>query len=155
MDNIVNEAQVAYISRPTLRVILGDSITQDSLSQNDAQLIALTRVGIHKSTLKPLADYLGITMEELSAYLHTSYRNLQRKDDNDLLDTLKSERVIELATLVQRGIEVLGSKSAFIQWIHAPLLVLDNQRPMDFLDTTFGMNIILRLLGRIEHGVYS
>lgn len=151
-SSLVEEAAVQYES---LRVILGGQKSLKKPLSGDFDLIALTRKGIQKSTLKSLALYLGVTMETLSQLLHSSYRNIQRKDDHELLDTLKTEKVLELAALAQRGIEVIGDKASFTEWLKSPLLSLDNKTPLHFLDTSFGIQMVTKLLGRLEQGVYS
>ena len=149
---MVEEAALKY---ETLGVILGGSKTVKTDLTGDFDLIALTREGIKKSTLKSLSQSLGVSMETMSRLLHSSYRNIQRKDDDELLDTLKTEKVLELAALTQRGIAVIGNKVAFSEWLHAPLPALANQSPLDYLDTSFGIQMVTRLLGRLEQGVYS
>ncbi len=153
--SIVSEPAPQYNTEATLRVILGGSKTIGKPLTDDYDLIALTRAGIKRATLPSLAAYLGITMEQLSGLLHSSYRNIQRKKDNDLLDTLKTEKVLELASFAQRGIEVIGSKEYFAEWLQSPLPALNNKKPLDFLDTSFGIQMLNKLLGRLEHGVYS
>ncbi len=117
--------------------------------------IAATRKGISKNKLFDVAAMYGVTLDELSAWLHSSYRNLQRKADNDLLDSSKSERLLELVHLANRGVEVLGSLEKFRLWIQSPILALGNQKPASFLDTSFGIQHLEHLLGRLETGVFS
>jgi putative toxin-antitoxin system antitoxin component (TIGR02293 family) len=136
-------------------VILGGNRNIKKSLSGDFDLINLSRVGIKKSTLKSLAEYLGINMETMSQLLHSSYRNIQRKDEDQLLDTLKTEKVLELAAFAQRGIEVIGDKASFAEWLHSPLASLANKTPLNFLDTSFGIQMVTKLLGRLEQGVYS
>lgn len=150
--SLAKEVAVQY---ETLRVILGGNKNVKKSLAGTFDLIDLSRTGIKKSTLKSLADYLGITMETLSGLLHSSYRNIQRKDEDELLDTLKTEKVLELASFAQRGIEVIGDKQSFAEWLHSPLVALGNKTPLDFLDTSFGIQMVTKLLGRLEQGVYS
>lgn len=152
IPSFVEEAAVQY---ETLRVILGGNKTVKKSLAGAFDLISLSRTGIKKSTLKSLADYLGITMETLSRLLHSSHRNIQRKDEDELLDTLKTEKVLELAAFAQRGIEVLGTKESFKEWLHSPLISLGNKTPLYFLDTSFGIQMVTKILGRLEQGVYS
>jgi len=153
--NTMEEPALAYnTSYSNLSVVLGGTHAVNA-SINDLDLIRLSRAGIKKRTLKYLAVYLGITLEQLGNLLHTSHRNLQRKDENELLDSYKSEKVLELSALVSRGIEVLGSDSDFREWLHSPILALGNRQPLDFLDTSFGIQIIFKVLGRLEMGVFS
>ena len=148
-------AEEAVVQYETLRVILGGNKALKKSLRGDFDLIDLSRTGIKKSTLKSLANYLGITMETLSGLLHSSYRNIQRKDNDELLDTLKTEKVLELAAFAQRGIEVIGDKKSFTEWLQSPLLALGNKTPLEFLDTSFGIQMVTKLLGRLEQGVYS
>lgn len=150
--SFVEEAAVQY---ETLRVILGGNKSVKKSIGGEFDLIALSRAGIKKSTLKSLSEYLGISMETLSGLLHSSYRNIQRKGDEELLDTLKTEKVLELAAFAQRGIEVIGNKESFAEWLQSPLISLGNKTPLHFLDTSFGIQMVTKLLGRLEQGVYS
>ncbi len=152
MESLVEEAAVHY---QTMQGILGGSNPLRVASLNDMDLIRLSRSGVQKSSLKTLSQYLGVTMDAMSSLLHTSHRNIQRKDDKDLLDVHKSERVIEIAEVVSRGLEVFGSLDNFQQWLHSSIIALGGKKPVELLDTSFGVRMILKLLGRIEHGVYS
>lgn len=150
--SVLEEAAVQY---ETLRLILGGNHPASQSFSGDFDLIHISRKGIKKSTLKSLAGYLGITMESLSSLLHSSYRNIQRKDDDELLDTVKTEKALELAEFAQRGIQVIGDRQSFAEWISSPLIALGNKTPLDFLDTSFGIRMVTKILGRLEQGVYS
>lgn len=154
-ENTMEEAAIAYTVNPSIsmRAILGGQI--EGSTNNELDMIKITREGLKKGTLSSLASYLDVTMDQLSALLHTSYRNLLRKDANEMLDSYKTEKVLELAAFTSRGIQVIGSKSGFQQWVHSPVLALGNRKPLEFLDTTFGIQMVSKVLGRIEQGVYS
>ena len=150
--SIAAEAAVQY---DTLKVILGGNTSVPKTISSEMDLISLSRHGVRKSSLRSLAGYLGTTMEKMSSLVHSSHRNIQRKDDDELLDTLKTEKVLELAAFIKRGIDVIGTEAAFKEWVHSPILALGNRRPIDFLDTTFGIQMALKVLGRLEQGVFS
>jgi putative toxin-antitoxin system antitoxin component (TIGR02293 family) len=71
------------------------------------------------------------------------------------LDAAKSERLLELTLLAQRGEAVLGSGQAFQQWLRAPLLALGQQPPLALLASSLGIQQLQHLLGRLEWGVFS
>ena len=148
----VEEAAVQY---ETMKVILGGNKSVGKSIGGELDLINLSRYGVRKSSLKSLSGYLGISMDKMSSLLHTSHRNIQRKDEDELLDSLKTEKALELAAFVKRGMDVTGSKESFIEWLHSPVMSLGNKMPIDFLDTTFGIHLVLKILGRLEQGVYS
>jgi putative toxin-antitoxin system antitoxin component (TIGR02293 family) len=152
IPSIASEAALQY---DTLKVILGGNKSVPKTISSDMDLINLSRHGVRKSSLRSLAGYLGVTMEKMSSLVHSSHRNIQRKDEDELLDTLKTEKVLELAAFIKRGIDVIGTEDAFKEWVHSPILALGNQKPIDFLDTTFGIQMVLKVLGRLEQGVFS
>lgn len=118
-------------------------------------LINSARQGLPKEHLFAVAALYNVSLEELSSWLHSSYRNLQRKPDDEPLDAPKSERLLELTLLAQRGEEVLGSGRAFQQWLRAPLLALGQQAPMALLGSSLGIQQLQHVLGRLEWGVFS
>jgi len=152
MPSIASGAAVQY---DTLKVILGGNRSVPKTISSDMDLITLSRHGVRKSSLTSLASYLGVTMEKMSSLVHSSHRNIQRKDEDELLDTLKTEKVLELAAFIKRGIDVIGTEDAFKEWVHSPILALGNRKPVDFLDTTFGIQMVLKVLGRLEQGIFS
>lgn len=150
--SILSEAAVQY---DTLKVILGGNRSVPKMISSEMDLINLSRHGVRKSSLRSLAGYLGVTMEKMSSLVHSSHRNIQRKDEDELLDTLKTEKVLQLAAFIKRGVDVIGTEAAFKEWVHSPILALGNRKPIDFLDTTFGIQMVLKVLGRLEQGVFS
>lgn len=135
--------------------VLGGSSDVGIRINNDFDLIEITRRGLPKSVVKTISSILGISMEKMSDLLHVSYRTIQRKSDTDLLNVYSTEQILEIAEVISRGIAVLGSLETFTSWLHSEVRHLDYQKPINFLDTSFGTNLILNTLGRIEHGVYS
>lgn len=53
-----------------------------------------------------------------------------------------------------RCIEIFGDESKALRWLETPNFVLGNQRPLEMLDNEEGTQLVLNLLGRIEHGVF-
>ena len=137
-----------------LTTILGGKNALSRKIENEMDLIHISRSGLPRKTLDVLAERLGITMEKLSGLLHISHRTIQRKATTDLLSVHVSEQLLSIAEVIRRGQEVLGDGHQLEVWLHSPLASIDHKKPIDFLDTTFGSRILLRLLGRLEHGVY-
>lgn len=135
--------------------VLGGSLAVGQDINNDVDLIEISRKGLPTSVVHTLSLLLSISMEKMSQLLHMSHRTIQRKSDSDLLNVYSTEQVLEIAEVISRGIEVLGSLDAFTSWLHSEVRHLDYQKPIDYLDTSFGTTLIKDALGRIEQGVYS
>lgn len=135
--------------------VLGGSVAINQTINNDIDLIEITRKGLPKSVLQTLSGVLSISMEQMSHLLHISHRTLQRKSDTDLLNVYSTEQILEIAEVISRGIEVLGSIDVFTSWLHSDVRHLNYKKPIHYLDTSFGTTLVKDTLGRIEYGVYS
>ncbi len=135
--------------------ILGAPTFLETKIHSDLDLIEISRKGLPKFVVYRIGELLNVSMDKMSSLLHVSHRTIQRKSDKDLLNTYSSEQILEIAEVISRGIEVLGTIEAFTAWCHAELPGLGYKKPIDFLDTTFGTNMVLATLGRIEYGVFA
>jgi putative toxin-antitoxin system antitoxin component (TIGR02293 family) len=54
--------------------------------------------------------------------------------------------------LLQKGIELFGSETAFLNWLSKPAYGLHDQVPETLLTTEVGRQAIFEELDRIEHG---
>lgn len=122
---------------------------------NFYDLIALIRDGLSKKSLDYLMEKTSISLNEMSAILHTSDRTLRRYTPTTLLNPEQTERVLELARLYARGEEVFGSAGSFRSWMDTSILALGGRKPKELLDTSFGLSILMDELGRIEYGVFA
>lgn len=156
--SLLNEPAVFYtLENDYARIagVLGGFSQIGQVVNSDIELIAITRNGLPKSVLKNVASILNISMEQLSSLLHVSFRTIQRKQDVELLNVTISEQLIEMASVVSHGIAVFDTLENFQKWLHLEIRALDFKKPIAFFDTGFGLDLINKILGRIEHGVYS
>ena len=56
--------------------------------------------------------------------------------------------------LYERGLEVFGDKDIFKDWMITDIIALGNKKPIDLIDTPEGIQSVLTVLGRIEHGIF-
>lgn len=156
--NLVKEPEVFYLLENRYDRIVGvlGGVSQVGRAINsDIDLIALSRKGLPKSVVYSLCEVLNISMDRLSELLHISHRTLQRKLDDDLLTVSITEQVFEIAEVVSEGITVFETLDNFRKWLHSTPYLFNGQKPLDFLDTSFGIQYIKNNLGRIAHGIPS
>ena len=158
IKNIIKEPEMFYGLQnkyDRLVSVLGGSMQIGKSINSDFDLIEITRRGLPKSVVQTLSSILNISMEQMSQLIHVSHRTIQRKSDTDLLNVYSTEQILEIAQVISRGIEVLDTLEAFTSWLHSEVRHLNYQKPIQLLDTSFGANLILNLLGRVESGIYS
>lgn len=133
------------------------SIAQFNLKLSDTiELVKLSRKGIAYNLFEEIVKSSSLTIKEWSRILHITERTIQRyKKEKRKFESLQSERIIEIAKLQLKGTEVFGSKEYFEEWMNSKIVALGNIRPIDLLDSSFGIDLLTDELGRIEHGVLA
>ncbi|NIJ54043.1 antitoxin Xre/MbcA/ParS toxin-binding domain-containing protein [Dyadobacter arcticus] len=122
--------------------------------KNDFDLAYLAQNGIPKASIQHLADSLGMDIKDVISLLPVTSRNLQRYNDVDLLSNVVSDHLIALADLFSIGVRVLG-KPYFLDWLNNIIPALGQEKPVNFLTTHAGIELIKTELGRIEHGIFA
>lgn len=119
-----------------------------------ADLISLIRTGIETRHIKSILQYTSLLEKELSTILPISHRQLVRYSDNHTLNKEITSHIIQLVEMFQKGYRVFG-EDKFKLWIRTPNKVLNNNKPIDIMDTSVGIELIEDVIGRVEYGVYS
>jgi len=128
--------------------------TTDDKFIND--IIALVRQGVSFDDFSKIASKSAFSASEWSEFLQISERTMQRyQKEQKSFDSLQSEKIIEIALLQKRGVQVLGSKSKFQDWLETPCLALGDLVPKSFLGNSFGITLLKDELTRIEYEVLA
>ncbi|TAG20642.1 MAG: DUF2384 domain-containing protein [Cytophagales bacterium] len=61
----------------------------------------------------------------------------------------------ELTAFYKHGIRVFEDSLKFERWLNKPNGALDGQLPADLIQTAEGIKQVDKILGRIEHGIFS
>jgi putative toxin-antitoxin system antitoxin component (TIGR02293 family) len=123
---------------------------------DDALMDREIRRGLPVDLFFRLRDALAVKQETLSQVITLPIRTLmRRKQRGERLKSGESERLLRLARLHIRALEVLGSPQKARHWLFFPNRALGGKTPFEFAATEPGAREAERLLGRIEHGVFS
>ena len=126
-----------------------------TIAKSDLDLVAIARKGIPRKSIGNLALKMKLSVLQLSESLHVSKRTLQRYKDNDLLSASLSDKVIQITKIYNRALEVFEDEDYASLWLKEQNMALGNNSPIDLLDTTSGMEMVLDVLGRLEYGGIS
>lgn len=55
----------------------------------------------------------------------------------------------------KRAVEVFGGEEKALRWMEYPSVALGNIAPLELLNTSAGVQMLLDELGRIEHGIFA
>ncbi len=124
--------------------------------KNAFSLLRILKEGIGFSVFLKFADKSPFSFNEWSDFLHLSERTMQRyKKEMRVFDAPQSERILEIAILYKKGLEVFGNSNKLDSWLETNNLALGNIKPKQLFDSSFGINLIKDELTRIEYGVLA
>jgi putative toxin-antitoxin system antitoxin component (TIGR02293 family) len=127
-----------------------------NMLQNKLFLVHAIRQGIPYSMFVLIKEQSPFDLSEWAVYLDLSEKSLQRyKADGRAFKPLQSEKILELAEVIQLGLEVFGDMESLKRWLDTPVFALGNHKPADLLKDSFGMELVVGELTRIEHGIFS
>lgn len=94
--------------------------------------------------------------KQWSSFLDINVRTLQRykKEKEHIFKQIQSEKIFELAEVISLGNEVFDSPENFMIWLKTPSIALGDIKPIELLDTSFGKDIVIAELNRIEYGIF-
>ncbi|MGK7952337.1 MAG: antitoxin Xre-like helix-turn-helix domain-containing protein [Xenococcaceae cyanobacterium] len=134
---------------------VGQTLGLDSPTVSNFDLMMLTRKGVPRAAIDALANSLHLSVADLTKYLHVSERTLQRYSPDKNLSTELSDRVLQIAKVYARSLDVFEDPETTSSWLKQPIVALGNIAPIEYLDTSSGVEIVLDELTRIEYGVFS
>ncbi len=96
-----------------------------------------------------------ISDKDFASIAGTSVRTLARLKPDQLLPFQTAEVIISLMRAHQKATEIFGSEEKSVEWLKSPNAVLGGISPVQALNSRFGAEEVMDILGRIEYGVYS
>ena len=137
--------------------IFDPKISYSSIDDKNVLLIIETiRQGINFRVFISFANASPFSLNEWSSFLHLSERTMQRyQREKRTFDSLQSEKILEIALLYKKGVEVLGNADKFNSWLETENLALGKIKPKTLFDSSFGINLLKDELTRIEYGVLA
>jgi len=123
----------------------------------DSDAVALVRTGLPTTVIEGLAKSLGISQRDLLAASAIAPATLtRRRNAGGRLTSAESDRVYRIAGCLADAIRLFeGDRDAARGWLMEPARALGGATPFAYLATEVGATEVRRLIGRLEHGVYS
>ena len=123
------------------------------LDHGSPMTVQSVREGLAIRTVDSLARRLGVTSTTMQRWLSLSKQTYARRRKQGRLSVAESDRVVRYAELLRCAAEFLGDGDAAARWLSTPAAALGGEAPLDHATTEFGARDVLRLIGRLEHGI--
>ncbi len=123
-----------------------------ALEISEKDFLIGAKKGIQKSKLLSIASESGLTLTELSSYLRISTRSIQEKEPSQLIAPGPSERALYIARLFNLGFGIFGNQDKFRNWLNSENYAMGGKKPVSYLDTFLGIQMVMDELNAIEYG---
>lgn len=155
-SNVVDEAISSYLTSSPFN-ITKEKITISDFFNNKMLVIKVIRQGLPYKLFNLIKKMSPFTEEDWASYLNISKKSLQRysNDKNHLFKPIHTEKIIELAEVTNFGKEVFSSKDQFYLWLNTPAFIFNNLKPSELLRDSYGKELVMAELNRIEHGIFA
>ncbi|MFN8330587.1 MAG: antitoxin Xre/MbcA/ParS toxin-binding domain-containing protein [Saprospiraceae bacterium] len=130
-------------------------ITYEDLLSDKLLIIAAIRAGIPYSLFHLIQAYTPFTEVDWADFLDISTKSLQRyrHSSRHNFKPLHSEKIIEIAEVTKVGLEVFEDMSKFKLWLNTPNYALGKIKPIELLKDSYGKELVIAELTRINQGI--
>jgi putative toxin-antitoxin system antitoxin component (TIGR02293 family) len=134
----------------------GENMTWVSFLSNPLLMTYLIQQGLSYAFFDLIQEYSPFDTEEWLMLLAISSKTLSRyKEDEKSFKPIQSEKIIEIAEVTHAGMEVFGEMEKFRLWLDTPNFALGKMKPFDLLKDSYGKELVLTELTRINYGILA
>lgn len=150
INDLVNQQGIGYLKSAN-----NEPLTFNGFLKEKLLVIAIIKAGIPYSLFDIILKAGPFDEAEWAELLGISTKSLQRyRSATDFhFKPIHTEKIIEVAEVIFEGLEVFGSMEKFLLWLRTPNYALGNVLPSDLLRDSYGKEMLLGELTRINHGI--
>ncbi|MCF6296689.1 MAG: DUF2384 domain-containing protein [Flavobacteriaceae bacterium] len=151
VNSLVNEVAAVYKVNS-----MKNSITYSDFLNNKMLIVHSIRKGISFSFFNKIKNNSPFSDIEWANYLNISTKSLQRYKNQKkfVFKAIHSEKIIELAEVTNFGNEVFDNVKDFYSWLNTSSIALGNMKPQELLKNSYGKEMVMDELHRIDHGIF-
>lgn len=132
------------------------SISYKSFLEDKFLVANAVKKGVTTNLFEEISSNAPFDDQQWSDFLNINLRTLQRykKESDHVFKPIQSEKIFELAEVINVGHHVFDSPEDFNIWLNSPSVAMGNCKPIDLIGTSYGKDLALAELNRIEYGVF-
>jgi putative toxin-antitoxin system antitoxin component (TIGR02293 family) len=133
-----------------------DAISSGGFFSDRMKVVEVIREGIPQALFMSIKDMAPFSDQEWSDLLDVSLKSLQRYkvDTEHIFKTIHSEKIIEVAEVISVGQDVFDTNEKFASWLNTASHALGGMKPMELLRDSYGKEMVLNELYRIDQGIF-
>lgn len=149
ISNIVKRASFdkAFISTKK-------DITYSDFLSNKMLMIFVIREGVPYSLFNLIQNFTPFSEDNWADFLDISRKSLHRyKQTSKSFKSIQSEKIIEMSEVTKVGLDVFGEMEKFKLWLETPNYSLGSLKPLELLKDSYGKELVISELTRINYGI--
>lgn len=117
-------------------------------------VIRTSREGVERSMVDHVSEMVKLTDNEMAYLLGMTPRNLHRISSDKRLGIDTSERLLLLKNILIHALDIFEGKETIVRnWLRTPISELNDQTPLQMMDTVTGFSLVDDVLGRLDYGL--
>jgi putative toxin-antitoxin system antitoxin component (TIGR02293 family) len=136
--------------------LLNKKITYDEFLKNRMLIVHAIREGISYDLFSLIKEVTPFNEEDWASFLGISTKSLQRNKikDDFIFKPIQSEKILELAEVTSLGNAVFDTENQFYLWLNTPSFALGNLQPIELLKDSYGKEMVVNELNKIDQGIF-
>lgn len=136
--------------------LLNKNITYDEFLKNRMLIIHAIREGISYELFNLIKEITPFNEEDWASFLGISSKSLQRNKikEDFIFKPIQSEKILELAEVTSLGNAVFDTEKQFYLWLNTPSFALGNLQPIELLKDSYGKEMVVNELHKIDQGIF-
>ena len=131
-------------------------VTYSEFLSDKFLMILIIRKGIPYSFFNLIQHLAPFSDNDWANFLEISTKSLQRyKQFSKSFKPIQSEKIIEMAEVTNIGLDVFGDMEKFKLWLDTPNFSLGNLKPIELLRDSYGKEMVVSELTRINYGILA
>ncbi len=154
--NQLTKKFVSKLESKNVLLLENEQITYRDFLKNKMLIIQAIQQGIPYDFFNLIKENSPFNESDWSKFLGISTKSLQRNKtkENFVFKALQSEKILELAEVNALGIDVFDSENQYYSWLNTNCFALANLKPIDLLKNSFGKEMVLNELQKIDYGIF-
>ncbi len=134
----------------------GGSSTFSDFFSDRMLIVQVIKEGIPYSFFDLIKLYSPFSESDWANILDISSKSLQRyKQRSKNFKSTQSEKIIEMAEVTNIGLDVFEDMEKFKLWLGTPNFALGNCKPIQLLTDSYGKEMVIGELFRINYGILA
>ena len=148
--DLVQNSNHPYPSKDALNISGISDLLEDKLL-----LSLVIQEGLPFDLFQIIQGHTPFSEIEWAGFLGISTKSIQRyKKDNNSFKPIQTEKILEVTEVCHLGLEIFGDLDKFSLWLNTPNFALGKISPINLMKDSYGKDLVITELIRVDHGVF-